>query len=84
MIVHLPISRALAIPHAGYRLYGTNREIQAARIRHFLNDSRALAGLVDQQRRGLAGLDSSPGDVSILDLLETAIARVAAGSGSVR
>jgi len=73
-----------AVPHAGYRLYGTNREHQAARIRHFLNDSHALAELVDQQRTSLAGLDSSPGDVSVWDLLETALARVAAGSGSVR
>jgi glycosyltransferase involved in cell wall biosynthesis len=73
-----------AVPHAGYRLYGTNRELQAARLRHFLNDSHVQAELVDQQRRSLAGLDSSPGDVSIWDLLETAAARVAGGSGSVR
>ena len=70
----------LAVPHAGYRLYGTNREIQAARIQHFLNDAGSLAGLVDQQRQTLAGLDSSADDLSIWDLLETAVARLAAGS----
>ena len=73
-----------AIPHAGYRLYGASKEIQAARIRHILNDPRALAELLDQQRRSLASLDFSPGDLPIWDLLEAGAAHVAAGSGSVR
>jgi len=71
-----------AVPQAGYRLYGTDRAIHAARIRHFLSDSQALTELVDQQRRSLAGFETSAGDLSIWELLETAIATVAAGSGS--